>query len=211
MDSKQPMNNTQDYLEVEVKFHLTQPEALRRRLTDLGATSRPKIFERNLRFEDPNHTFKAQKKLLRLRLDQTSRLTFKSKPSPMDTECKVYRELEVTVSDFDAMQAILNAMGFRAVQTYEKWRQEFAWKNVALCVDTMPFGHFLEIEGDEADIKRAAANLALPWEKRILANYLAIFERVRTRYNLPFDDVTFSNFEQYPIDMTPLLGDLEAG
>jgi adenylate cyclase, class 2 len=211
LNFNEAMNNTQDHLEVEVKFHLERPEALCRRLTDLGATARPRVFERNLRFEDPNHTLQADQKLLRLRQDDACRLTFKSKPSPMDTQCKVYRELEVAVGDFDAMQAILNAMGFLAVQTYEKWRQEFAWKRVTLCVDTMPFGHFLEIEGEEAQIKRAAAHLALPWEKRILTNYLAIFERVRSRYNLPFEDVTFSNFESYPIDMTPLLGDLEAG
>ena len=28
----------------------------------------------------------------------------------METECKVYRELEVTVSDFDAIQGILNGL-----------------------------------------------------------------------------------------------------
>jgi adenylate cyclase class 2 len=211
LNFNEAMNKAQDHLEVEVKFHLTRPEVLRRRLTDLDATARPRIFERNLRFEDSNHTLRAGQKLLRLRQDDACRLTFKSKPSSMVTQCKVYRELEVAVGDFDAMQAILNALGFMAVQTYEKWRQEFEWKGVTLCVDTLPFGHFLEIEGEQAQIKHAAAHLALPWEKRILANYLAIFERVRARYNLPFDDVTFSNFEPYPIDMTPLLGELEAG
>lgn len=205
------MNDAPDQLEIEVKFHLAQPEALHRHLADLGAVAQPNIFERNLRFEDSNHTLKANQKLLRLRRDESCRLTFKSRPLPMDTECKVYRELEVTVSDFDAMQAILTAMGFHAVQTYEKWRQKYAWQEVELCMDTMPYGSFLEIEGAEADIKRAASLLELPWEKRILSNYLAIFEMVRTRYNLPFDDVTFANFEPYPIDMTPLLGELEAG
>lgn len=205
------MEHTRKNLEIEVKFHLNQPETLVQRLIELGANSKPEIFERNLRFEDPGHTLKAGNKLLRLRRDDTCRLTFKSKPSPIKTECKVYRELEVTVSDFDAMQGILNGLGFQAVQTYEKRRRTFSWEEVELCIDTMPYGTFLEIEGAEADIKAAAARLNLPWEKRILANYLAIFELLRSRHHLPFRDVTFSNFKQYPTDITPLLGELEAG
>ncbi len=205
------MNNAHDHLEIEVKFHLPQPEALARGITDLGATVHPRIFEVNLRFEDANHTLRADQKLLRLRQDDACRLTFKSRPKAMDTECKVYRELEVTVSDFDTMRGILDAMGFHVVQTYEKWRQKFEWKDVELCMDTMPYGHFLEIEGAEADIKGVAAHLGLPWEKRILSNYLAMFEMVRTRHNLPFDDLTFSNFKPYAIDLTPLWNELEAG
>ncbi len=205
------MDQSADHLEIEVKFHLKQPGALHRHLMDLGATARPERFERNLRFEDADHSLKAGRKLLRLRHDDTCRLTFKSRPSPMKTECKVYRELEVTVSDFDTMQGILNGLGFKAVQTYEKRRRILSWNRVELCIDTMPYGTFLEIEGAEADIRAAAALLGLPWEKRILANYLAIFEVLRSRYNLPFNDVTFENFAQYPADITPLLDELEAG
>jgi len=205
------MEKPQNHLEVEVKFHLEHPDKMRQCLIDLGASVQPEVFERNLRFEDANHTLKSNQQLLRLRRDDSCRLTFKSKPSPMETECKVYRELEVTVSDFDTMQDILIALGFSAVQIYEKWRQVFSWKEVELCIDILPYGSFLEIEGSETDIKAAAALLMLPWKKRIVSNYLAIFESLRSRDNLPFHDVTFSNFEPYPADITPLLKNLEAG
>jgi hypothetical protein len=33
------------------------------------------------------------------------------------------KELEVKVSDFDAMKRILQALGFHCEQTYEKWRE----------------------------------------------------------------------------------------
>lgn len=205
------MTIDQNSLEIEVKFHLANPDAFRNRLCKLGATERPKIFEHNLRFEDSNHSLKAGDKLLRLRQDDSCRLTFKSKPSAIETECKVYRELEVTVNDFDTMQGILNGLGFSAVQTYEKWRQRFLWEDVELCLDTMPYGSFLEIEGTENGIKSTAALLSLPWEKRILANYLSMFEALRSRHNLPFSDVTFENFERHPADITPLLVEFEAG
>lgn len=205
------MDHSQDHLEVEVKFHLKNPEEMCKHIIDLGATARPKHYELNLRFDDAGQTLTTHQKLLRLRSDNGCRLTFKSKPSHVESECKVFRELEVTVNDFDAMKGILNALGFHAVQTYEKWRQVFTWKNVEMCIDTLPYGSFLEIEGPETGIKETAAQLNLPWNKRILANYLAIFESIRTKDNLPFQDVTFANFAPYPTDLSPLLGELEAG
>ena len=178
---------------------------MRRRLITMDAASQPETFETNQRFEDHQGTLKANHKLLRLRRDTTCRLTYKSKPARTDSECKVYRELEVEVSDFKTMQSILNALGYRAVQIYEKRRQVFQWNGVSLCLDTMPYGAFLEIEGSEKRIKATARQLDLPWEKRILDNYLAIFEVLREHYHLPFHDVTFANFEAHPADFIPLL------
>jgi adenylate cyclase, class 2 len=75
----------------------------------------------------------------------------------------------------------------------------------------MPYGTFLEIEGPREKIRPAADRLGLVWEKRILKNYLAMFEALRVQENLPFHDVTFSNFENHATDITPLLKTFEAG
>ncbi len=195
------MNNSRDHLEVEVKFHIDQPDQMASHLTELAEVAQPKAFETNLRFEDSQHNLKANHQLLRLRQDQTCRLTYKSKPHKTDSQCKVYRELEVEVGDFDAMRSILQELGYHTAQIYEKWRQVFQWQDVEICLDTMPYGTFLEIEGPEERIKLTAQRLGLPWEKRILENYLAMFETLRKDNNLPFKDVTFSNFEPYPMEM----------
>lgn len=205
------MNKSSENLEVEVKFHLDRPEIMHQRLVALDAVAQPRGFETNLRFEDDGHSLKANNKLLRLRRDKDCRLTYKSKPSKSDSQCKVYRELEVTISNFDTMREILHGLGYHTAQVYEKWRQTFCWKDVQVCLDTMPYGSFLEIEGPEESIKQTARHLGLPWEKRILNNYLAIFEMLCARYNLPFHDVTFENFENHPVDITPLLKKLEVG
>lgn len=205
------MNSSAEHLEVEVKFFLNQPEKMQQRIVALGATSQPKMFETNLRLEDSGHTLKANNKLLRLRKDRSSRLTFKCKPSSGTSECKVYRELEVEINDFDMMKDIFAELGYRPVQIYEKWRQTYQLKDVELCMDTMPYGTFLEIEGPEESIKTTAQNLKLAWEDRILSNYLAIFQMLRTHSNLPFNDVTFANFEKNPADITPILASLKAG
>ena len=79
------------------------------------------------------------------------------------------------------------------------------------CLDTMPFGTFLEIEGPKESIKDAARQMNLDWKDRILANYLSIFEALRNRFGLPFNDVTFAEFERHPVDLGPLLPTLQAG
>ena len=205
------MKKTSNNLEVEVKFYIARPDFLHRHLVELDATAPPKVFETNLRFEDSDHTLKTNGQLLRLRQDRDCRLTFKSKSGLTDPQFKVYRELEVSVSDFDTMRGILQELGYHTAQVYEKWRQTFHWERVELCLDTMPYGTFLEIEGPQENIKPAADHLGLVWEKRILKNYLAMFEALRVRENLPFHDVTFSNFESHPVDITPLLSSFEAG
>jgi adenylate cyclase class 2 len=205
------MPSSIDCLEIEVKFHLADADAMRQRLIHAGASAGPERFESNLRYENPEGTLKTSDRLLRLRRDDACRLTFKKRPESNGGECKTYHELEVKVSDFDTMAAILDQLGFEAVQRYDKRRQTFVWNDVEICIDTMPFGTFMEIEGGKAGIRAAAAALDLPWERRILSNYLAIFELLRSSAGLPFRDVTFENFERVQIDMAPYLPLLWAG
>jgi adenylate cyclase class 2 len=204
------MRNAAEPLEIEVKFHLTDAAEMRRRLVGLGATHGPKVFESNTRFDDRDGTLQRADRLLRLRQDQTCRLTFKRKPADADREVKVFHELEVAVDDFERMSAILNAIGFFRVQIYEKWRQTFSLQGAEICIDTMPYGLFLEIEGTKQQIQSIAKQLELPWEKRILANYLSIFELIRKAAQLPFSDVTFDNFTAHPAAVDPYLPLLEA-
>ena len=205
------MHNALNNLEVEVKFYIADAEQIQLRLTGLGATARREVFESNIRYDDSNHTLKKSGRLLRLRRDGSCLLTYKCPPIQDDPECKVFKELEVEVNNFDAIAGILQALGYRPVQIYEKRRQTFVWRDVEFCLDVMPFGTFLEIEGPKLSIKNAARQLGLAWQDRILSNYLAIFEALRNRYGLPFNDVTFADFEQHPVDIGPLLPTLRAG
>jgi adenylate cyclase class 2 len=205
------MTATADNLEIEVKFFITDAERISSRLTELGATAHGRVFETNIRFEDREHSLKAKGKLLRLRRDGGCRLTYKCRPDREDTECKVFHELEVTVDDFGAMTAILEALGFHQAQIYEKWRQTYRWREVEFCLDQMPFGRFLEIEGPKPHIQEASRLLGLAWPERILTNYLAIFDLLRQNHSLPFHNVTFAEFERHPVDILPLLPLLQAG
>jgi adenylate cyclase class 2 len=206
-------------LEIEVKYCLTDISLVRNRIFELGAEHKGKVFETNLRFEDAKKCFLKKRSLLRLRQDNKTTLTFKSPPpgkpetqgSEPDSHFKIHNELEVEISDFDTMKFILESIGFHTEQTYEKWRETFVMEGTYLCLDTMPFGNFLEIEGEKEDIKRLSGKLDLNWDKRICINYLKLFEIIKNESALSFSNVTFKNFENIKIDLEKLSHLFEAG
>ena len=198
-------------LEFEVKFYLSSIQAVHPKITKLGARSRGRFFERNLRFEDKNKTLKGQKYLLRLRRDQKTTLTFKSRPPEDSDQFKVLRELEVEVSDFAVMNDILKALGFHCEQIYEKWRETLIIADTQFCLDAMPYGNFIEIEGPKEDIKQYAQRLGLQWDRRILINYLEVFNIIRKKLNLKFTDLTFDNFKDVEVNIAKYLDLMEVG
>ncbi len=189
-------------LEIEVKFYLEDRNAVRETILDLGAESRGRFFESNIRFEDRDKSLVKRRCLLRLRRDDRVRLTFKSEPEEKDPRFKVYRELETEVGDFETMESILAALGFFPDQRYEKYRETLVLEDTQFCLDEMPFGDFLEIEGAKDEILKMVAALRLNWKERILFNYLKMFETIKQKEELRFNDLTFDNFEGVSVDFT---------
>ena len=198
-------------LEIEVKYFLEKPEEVRGRIIRMGAHALGRCFETNIRLEDKTHSLIKKKSLLRLRRDRKTTLTFKSEPTEADHEFKVFKEYEVEVDDFEMMRRLLESLGFHKEQVYEKWRETFRIGGSTLSIDEMPFGPFLEIEGNRSDIRKLATDLDFSWEKRILWNYLALFRTLRGQCRLPFMDVTFENFKGIHLDLNPYLHLFEAG
>jgi adenylate cyclase, class 2 len=192
-----------EHLEIEVKFYAPDIDPVRKNLVESGAVFKEKVFETNMLFDDINKNLTEKKSLLRLRRDKKNILTFKSLPRDSDKNFKILRELEVDVSNFDTMRAILESLGFHHVMTYEKWRETFESKNgTHICIDNMPYGDFIEIEGKKREeIKTLSHVIGLPWKQRIILNYHEIFEIIRQDLNLKFSDITFDNFKNLNIDL----------
>ncbi len=182
--------------EIEAKFYLLHLADVRRSLLSLGARLQaPRLLEKNLRFDTPDRSLHRTGSVLRLRQDRTAHLTYKA---PGESP-EVRHEIEFEVDDLDTAQAFLEALGFERVFTYEKYREVFALDPVSVMLDELPFGCFVEIEGDSLpDIIHAAERLALTWERRIPDSYTALFERLRSSLGLPFGDATFANFSGRP-------------
>lgn len=192
-------------LETEVKFHIADAGSLRKKLLSLGAVSGVNLFETNIRFDDKNKSLFKNKSLLRLRKDAKATLTFKSQPPVKDSLFKTLRELEVEVSDFSIACKIIESLGFTKEQIYEKWRETLTIGSTCFCMDKMPYGDFLEIEGQKDEIIKYSSLIGLDWEKRILLNYLELFDILKKSLDLPFSDVTFDNFKNIKVDFTKYL------
>jgi len=199
-----------EHIETEVKFFITDPAILREKLISLGALSCGNIFETNIRFEDKDKNLIKNKSLLRLRKDSKTTLTFKSRTPDADSRFKMLRELEVEVSDFSTAIKILESLGFIQEQIYEKWRETLVLGSTYFCIDKMPFGDFLEIEGNKGEIIEYSSLLGLDWEERILLNYLELFDILKKNLHIPFSDVTFENFKKVGADFSKYIYTIKA-
>ena len=188
-------------LEIEVKFYISDLPGIRNIILSTGGDSSGRALEINIRFDDRQNSLFKRGALLRLRkIAGKNFLTHKTAPGNTDRSFKVFNETEIEVSEFESTAQILHSLGFQERQVYEKWRESIAIDNTHLCLDEMPFGKFLEIEGDPENIRSVADRLGLQWHQRILMNYLEIFSRLKKCLDLPFSDVTFENFKKYQID-----------
>ena len=188
------------HLEIEVKFQIDDLQAIRDRLVQIGAQGERRVFETNIRYEDPHKGLLSKNCLLRLRRDTRNILTYKSKAPQPDKRYKIHTEIEVEVSSFESMQQILESLGYHQAQVYEKWRETYRLEEVVFCLDTMPFGTFLEIESNTKNIETYAEKMNLEWPRRITLNYLEMFGLLKKHCRLPFQDITFENFKAVEIE-----------
>ncbi len=185
-----------DYLEVEAKLWVTALDPVISRLEAAGAALRyPRVLERNLRYEDVAGGLTPAGKLLRLRQDSRARLTYKGPALTPAVDGQQARfEAEVEVGDFDAMARILESLGYRVMMLYEKYRTTYELYGVEVVLDEMPFGAFVEVEGDPARIEQAIAALGLADCPRFQESYGQLFDHVRANLGLACRDLTFDCF-----------------
>jgi adenylate cyclase class 2 len=99
--------------------------------------------------------------VLRLRRTGTRAiLTYKERFATR-SDIKHQREDETRVDDPDAMELILEALGFTAGLLYEKHRETWVLGKTEIVIDELPFGLFMEIEGAAQDIRRIESELAI--------------------------------------------------
>ena len=185
------------YNEIEVKLHVPDLGAVAARLREIGAEiARPRVYERNVRYENAPGTFHEIGIVLRLRQDDRVRLTYKE---PMDETAAARGlhsryEVEVVVDDYDAMNIVLERLGFHAYMVYEKYRTTYHHLGAEVVLDEMPYGNFIEIEADEPTIETVLSQLNLHETPRIPYSYGQLFAHIRAHLNLTFTDMTFDNF-----------------
>ena len=158
-------------IELEKKYRLSREEcvALRQRFTIVEATRCGKDFEENVIYS--GGALDAWNEVLRLRrTERGATLTYKREIESASS-IKQRREEETRIEDADAMHAILDALGFHPVLVYEKRRETWNLDNVEIAIDELPFGWFVEIEGDEQAILEVEQKLNLAGAEAEHATY----------------------------------------
>ena len=149
--------------EVEVKLYTPDLSEVRNALERAGATqTKPRVFERNLRYDSADGSLTAAGVVLRLRQDEKVKLTYKADAS-IERGIVSRFEAEVETSDFETMHVILQRLGFTVALIYEKYRTTYVLEGAEIVLDELPYGNFTEVEGDAATIERVAAMLGLGW------------------------------------------------
>jgi adenylate cyclase class 2 len=186
--------------EVEVKFYIQDMVALERRLLDLGAEQeRERTSEVNLRFDTQSGKLQRRMQLLRLRQDHSAHLTYKGRSQVSDGVLS-RQEIEFELSDFEAAKRLLEVLGFRVVVIYEKFRTTYRLDGLEITLDELPYGNFVEIEGeDEQQIRSIAEKIELDFDTAVESNYLMLFEELKKRLGLKFRDLTFENFAEMAV------------
>lgn len=153
------------YIEVEKKFALPNPNALKSKLDQLGAKSEP-TRQIDAYYNAPHRDFLAPQAIsewLRIRTEERgSSINFK-RWHPIEAIIKSHAdEYESTVNDVEAIRRILEALDFRPLVTVDKTREEWTLPEVEIVFDhVVGAGDFVEFEfkGDSDNVEDATVRL----------------------------------------------------
>ncbi len=191
--------------EIEAKYYVRDLKKIEMCLRELGADLiQPRVLETNIRFDLPDASLRSEGRVLRLRQDTETRLTYKG-PSTRKQGVSHRAEIEFVVEDFEKAKLFLEALGYQKLLQYDKYRTIYSLDsdntlletgNCHIMLDELPYGNFVEIEGaDVTAIHALSKKLKLDLKAAITASYSALFDRLRHTQGLPLMDLTFSNFE----------------
>jgi adenylate cyclase class 2 len=187
--------------ETEAKFFVKNLGMIELRLQELKAQLiQLRTHETNLRFDKGKNELRKSSRVLRLRQDEKARFTFKGPSIELSDGLLTRREIEFIVEDFEKAREFLEALGYKVVVIYEKFRAVYELNDIHIMLDELPYGEFVEIEGKNVDtIHNIANQLELNWSKMVKDSYHTLFEQVALKFNLESSRLTFKALEKVKI------------
>ena len=159
-------------------------EEARAKVLALGATVlRGRRLQEDCLLDTEDEQLRRARSVLRVRSDGgRSLLTFKGPPQA--GSMKVREEHETVVTDTETLLTILRQVGLHVWFRYEKYREEFCAEDLVIAIDETPVGTFVELEGGEGAILRAAEALGRSPADYITDSYRLLFlDRKSTHLN----------------------------
>ena len=179
-------------LEVEVKVPVREPGRIKQVILEAGGKLvRERHFESNFLYDYSDRSLSASGCLLRIReLPEGALLTFKGKVIPHD-KYKARPEAETICQDVAAIRSILHSLGFRPFFRYQKYREEHLLSETHVCIDELPFGFYLEIEGEPDGINETVERLGLDKDSFSRRSYASLYAEICREQGVPFGDILF--------------------
>jgi adenylate cyclase, class 2 len=171
--------------EIEVKFLLRDRNELVRKLHEIGAQRLyPETFEDNIVL-DRRGELRTKGALLRVRkFGKYSIATYKG-PMSIEGGVKSRDEVQTGVESFELAIQLLDALGYKPVFRYQKFREVWRLRDVEVVLDRTPIGEYFEIEGPIDTIRSIAAELGMNMETAIRQTYADLYRQARrTRSDL---------------------------
>ena len=180
-----------------------------------------RVLETNIRFDLPDSGLRSEGHVLRLRQDTQAKLTYKS-GSTNEQGVLSRTEIEFVVEDFEKTKQFFEALGYQKLFYYEKHRttysldsasllaknqkQDSGFQNVHVMLDELPYGSFVEIEGEDIEsIQAVAGKLNLKWDATIPTSYTVLFERLCVKHpNLDPADISFNALKGSNVNVAEL-------
>jgi adenylate cyclase class 2 len=186
-------------LEIEVKVAVPDVRAVAEKARGLGwELVRRRHFEANVLFDYPERSLSLSGCLLRVRETESGALlTFKGRVEEHE-RYKVRPETETTCESGPAVRAILESLGLRPFFRYEKFREEYGGPGALLCLDELPFGHFLELEGEAGAIEAMASALGIDPDRFLKRSYADLYGERCRELGVPFGDIVFPAADAHP-------------
>ena len=155
-------------VEIEIKLKVDHLAPVRDKLRAVGATHVGEVTETNVFFDTPDRALLGSDCGLRLRRNRDchthkEKLVVTYKGPRAEGPVKRREELEFAVDHPDALEQVLERLGYVPQLSFEKRRETWRLDKCTVELDSLPeIGSFIEIEApSEAEVKRVREKLGL--------------------------------------------------
>jgi len=174
------------YLEIEAKLRVPSFERVEECLRSQGASFVSEMVQTDSYFDTPDADLTRTDQCLRLRVETTGtaeRLVLTYKGPKQSDDFKKRKEVNLDVTDAEAVETLLEALGYRRALAFNKRRHEWKLAGCLIALDTLPLiGTFVEIEGpDSRVIQSVQKTLALTDAPHVTDSYASLIDAELSR------------------------------
>lgn len=177
--------------EIEAKFLQVDPGDIRKRLEEAGATCKqPMMLMRRVVLD--NEQLQPKNAFVRVR-DEGHRIAMTYKQYN-DQSLAGAKEIEFSVSDYDAAVTFLEALGVKPKSTQEARREIWELDDVEVVIDEWPWiDPYIEVEGpSKVSVKEAAKKLGFDWKDAAFGDIMTAYRAQYPNTGDSRDDMVYN-------------------